>query len=290
MKELGVKMRLGFLIDTFYISAWLYEAIEKALAVGHVMPCVLILNTKNSLDKTKANKKYKNRLRIELFNNYFLNCYLRWDKKHFMERYINKENDAYALKDIRNLMPLVPIIKMTPKQETHSDWMVQEDITSIQEFKLDVLFQVGFHPIKDDLYKVPTYGIWSYHDVKQKKCSPLGFWELFYKEGAVGVLVRFTKNTCEEEVLACVCVPTSEYSLFMTCNALAWDSSPLMQLCLNQLIKTGSPFLNGDERIVIKSRPTHSPNFFVTLLLFSKSSFLSRLYKKAIAPMPDESK
>lgn len=241
-------MKIGFLLETYFIPAWLYEAIEKTLSLEHVEPCVLILE-----ETEKKSKGYLTALNDRIFN-----WYARWDKKRYQKRYINQENDAYLLKDIRILMPDVPTITIS-----------KTEVMAIEQFRLDLIFQTTSNVLDEKILQIPTHGVWSYYLIRQ---GPVGFWESYYNEETiVGMLIRHTHNAFDAEMLAEVVVPTNdERSLSTTCNTLAWNVSPLLQLCMDKLLHTGSPFLHQNHLLIKKNTVINSPSFISTLTMFVK--------------------
>lgn len=245
------------------IPAWLYASIEKALTLDTVLPCVFILNNKSTEDPLEIKE---NNSSFHGLNKYLYDFYSKWDENRYRKRYINDENDAFSFKDIRLLLPFTPTIEI--------DFEKTEGFDAIKELKLDVIFYLGKTAIDGNLLNLSTHGIWCFRhgDPQKNRSGPPGFWEIFYNEGAIfSILQHLTQCTGEGEVLAQAIIPTNEQnSMFMTRNALAWDSTPLFYLCLKKLIDTGSPILNLNCKAQVTHFSLKIPSLSKIMILFTK--------------------
>ena len=265
-------MRIGFLLDDFEVQAWAYEAIKKAIEIKSVVPCVLILKNKESTKaatKTRLRRLLDGDVTFKTLTRFLYYRYAIWDKK----RYVKPERDAHALKDVREFLHLTPVVEVNPRETRYCDWIEGNDLEVIKNYKPDILLRFGFRILKGPILELPTYGIWSYHhgDPEKYRGGPSGFWETYNNEGVVGaVLQRLSDKLDAGQMLARVVIPASKESPAITQNDIAWDSSPLLHLCLNKLVMTGDPVLNKKVKILTNGPIYSTPGLLATLLMITK--------------------
>lgn len=254
-------MNIAIVVDDFNVSAWIYSAIEQAIALDDIEVCLLILENKPVKQESKPVRWYD-------LNSRIYNCYAKWDARYIRKRYIPPENDALALKDIRVLFPNTPVMKI-------ASGMSVAALESLKQYALDVVFQTSESSLTAELATISQYGLWYlyYPDQKNSHERFVGFWECYYGKGTIrGGMRRCTQNKNDPQILAQFNAPVAMVnSPFMTRQILAWDMSALLSLCLQKLLLTGKPELVFKH--VGKNSAYDAPMFFFIALMFCKIVF-----------------
>lgn len=264
-------MKIGFLLDSFMIHAWSYEAIKKALEIKNLNPCVIIVKKHNNFPKHQNIKlKLKKLLRgdnfFETIGNALYYRYAEWDKAH----YISKQIDAHQLIDIRNLINNVSIIEVSPRETKFCDWIEGEDIDKISSYQPDILFRLGFRILKGSILEIPKHGVWSYHhgDPEKYKGGPSGFWETYYNEMVGGSVLQILNDRLDAgKMLARVISPVSNESPAITRNIIAWDSVELLKICIKKLLINEDPVLNPETNICTAGTIYKTPTTWPTICM-----------------------
>ena len=274
-------MKIGFLLDSFMIQAWAYEAIRKALAANALNPCVIVIKKHNNLPKCKSiNLKLKKLIRgdnfFEKLGHALYYRYTEWDRAH----YISKQIDAHKLIDIRNLINNAPIVEVSPRETKFCDWIESDDINKISNYQPDILFRLGFRILKGSILDLPKHGVWSYHhgDPEKYRGGPSGFWETYYNEMVGGSVLQIINDRLDAgKMLARVVSPVSNESPAITKNIIAWDSVELLKICINKLLTTGDPVFNPDHPIYAVGKIYKTPTAWPTICMGLKF-----IYRKII--------
>lgn len=274
-------MKIGFFLESIHIPSWAYKAIEYALKLEGLVPCVIFLNPTDSITKINTPSRFRKKLSD---SNDFLHCsYIRWDEKRYKERYIKPKDDAYFIKNIRDLLPHIPLINITSKQQADSDWLKKNDNDTIKYSQPDIIFQVGVQRAIGKFIDFPEHGFWSYFHGNYEMLTndQCGFWETYYDDGTVAATLEQRIPTKKiNRVLARIVSPTSELkSPYLTRNIVAWDSIPLLYLCLKKLIETSNPSLNNFEEKNLKKLIDYKPTLLANLNMFAKF-----IYRKIKSP------
>ena len=157
------KLKLGLLLDSFNVPAWVYYVIQRVTKENSGEFNLVILNE----DTSRSNNAKKDISAYSIFN---------WiDKKLF-----TKEPDPFELKNISELLINVPDIKVNPVQDGRISNLNDLDLEIIREYQLDILLKFGFEDLELETLNVSKYGVWFYYhgDDRIMKGGPPGFWEV----------------------------------------------------------------------------------------------------------------
>jgi hypothetical protein len=158
------KLKLGLLVDSFNVPAWVYDVIQRIENKRLSEFVLLVLNEET--DKSNNNK----------FSTSIYSIFNRIDEKLF-----TKEPDPFTPKSIAEIMLNVPIIKVLPLKNGY-DWVLSEsDVGIIKRYKLDILIKFGFEKLSFETLNASKYGTWFYYhgdDRKLLRGGPPGFWEV----------------------------------------------------------------------------------------------------------------
>jgi hypothetical protein len=157
------KLKLGLLLDSFNVPAWVYSVIQSVARGDSGIFVLVVLNE----DNCKSNIKKRNASIYSIFN---------WiDEKLF-----TKDPDPFASKNAAELLMNVPVIKARPKQNGNVLFLEREDVKNIRAYQLDILIKFGFEGLQLETLKASKYGTWFYYhgDDRIMKAGPPGFWEV----------------------------------------------------------------------------------------------------------------
>jgi hypothetical protein len=157
------KLKLGLLLDSFKVPAWIYGVIQRIAAENSGEFSLVVLND----GKTGPAPVGKNTIVYSLFN--------RLDEKLF-----TKEPNPFAPKNAAEILSGTPLIKVTPLRNGNVSFISEADAEKIREYQLDILIQFGFEHLDLESLNASKYGTWFYYhgDDRIMKGGPPGFWEV----------------------------------------------------------------------------------------------------------------
>ena len=91
-------------------------------------------------------------------------------------RIIQHKVDAFSPINGNKLLENIPVIKIKPKMDNFSDWITDEDVARIKEYRLDAIIQLGFGILKGNILnssKSIIYGKNISYSKKQKSSKIL---------------------------------------------------------------------------------------------------------------------
>lgn len=157
------KLKLGVLLDSFDVPAWVYSVIQRIVNENSGEFALVILND----DEGKSNATKRNTGIYSIFN--------RIDEKLFIKR-----PDPFAPKNVAKLLTDVPVIRMLPAQANHVWTLKEADIEIIRKYRLDILINFGFENFQFETLNASKYGTWFYYhgDDRIMRGGPPGLWEV----------------------------------------------------------------------------------------------------------------
>jgi hypothetical protein len=148
------KLKLGLLLDSYEIPAWVYYALNRIAGSGDADFFLLVINEAGNVAKsTRSVYKWFNAL----------------DEKVFV-----RAENALEPRSAEALFAHVPVLHVTPDRQGDVDHFTPRDIDQIQGYSLDILIKFGFGELGDEILVAARYGVWSY----AFEGNPHGFWEV----------------------------------------------------------------------------------------------------------------
>ena len=158
------KLKLGLLIDSFDVPAWVYDVIQRIENESSGEFVFVVLNEDTGVSNN-------NKLSTSIYS-----IFNRIDEEIF-----TKKPDPFTPKSIAEILFDVPIIKVLPIK-IGNDWTLNEsDVGIIRGYKLDILIKFGFEKLQFETLNASKYGTWFYYhgdDRKLLRGGPPGFWEV----------------------------------------------------------------------------------------------------------------
>jgi hypothetical protein len=187
MKE---KLRIGLLMNSYIIDAWIYQLINKIQESDFANITLIVLN--NSKKKNLTNRTHKNQNKI------LYNLYLRYENFFF-----HPTPNAFEKKDSSIILKGVPVLKLQPFEKEFSDYFSDLDIKRIKEYNIDVFIKFGFRNLMGDILTVSKFGIWSYYhdDDRVIRGEPSGFWEVFENHPITGSILQIISEDFNDSII-----------------------------------------------------------------------------------------
>ncbi|WP_162945044.1 glucosamine inositolphosphorylceramide transferase family protein [Flavisolibacter nicotianae] len=248
------KVRIGLLVDSFQIPFWSYRLIEN-LNSSDFAEVVLVVKKKMTVPQRSFKEKVNDKLRYFLYE-----YYKRWEHKKCAA-----SPDAFAARDLKELISGCPLMEVECIEKKFSDFVKEEDVARIAEYKVDVLIRLGFRILRGGILRAAKMGVWSYHhgDNFVKRGGPSGFWEFFNKEKEIGSILQIlTEDLDSGDVLYrswSTVYPTHNGTL----NGFYWKTSRFIPRKLKELHD------QGEERFLEKLKSENGHLSFYSNRLYT---------------------
>ncbi len=224
-------LRVGLLLDSLQVRAWVYEMLEQILAENLASIDLLILDTTpNPVVSDKRN-------RVQRIADGFATRTAAFINDVYVDRDQSVES-AVELRSLSDLLPHTEILEVATHKTTYSDYLPEEAIHTIKARDLDVLFRVGFRILKGEVLGAARHGIWSYHhgDNQFNRGGPPCYWEVMQGWPEVGAMLQVLDEKLDNGlVLYRSTAPVFRFSLSNTRNRLYWKASSFLPRVLREL-------------------------------------------------------
>ncbi|MFN2531064.1 MAG: hypothetical protein ABR555_07185 [Pyrinomonadaceae bacterium] len=221
-------LRIALLLDSFNQRSWVRKIIED-IESSSIAKVVLVVRNAAELPHERRFVTYWRNRRHLLYA-----LYSRIDNGR-----VKIEPDAFALDDVRSLIPASPIIDVSPQMTKHTDSFSDSDIARLRDYKIDVALAFGFRILKGEILKVTKFGVWSYHhgDNLVNRGGPAGFWEVMDGHGVTGSILQvLTEDLDNGKVIYRSWSPTADqFSVKANRNNLYWKSSTFVMRKLHDV-------------------------------------------------------
>jgi hypothetical protein len=258
------KLKLGLLLDSFFIPAWIHHSFERIVNSDYAEISLIVLG--KSADKGNQQQDVKDN-RSGLTRLY----------RSIDERIFVRGNSAIALADIRELLKTADIIEVKPVFKGGKCFLETADIEKIQGFGLDILVNSGIDNLQGEVTAAAKYGIWEYFC----DTTPPGFWEAMrgLPETRMGLRVLGKANN-GGKILFSASSWTYPFSPSRNENRSLWKSSSFLPRQINLLHLLGKDNYfdiiekyNGSNPLPVQKGRTAIPSGGTQLGLVSKLVF-----------------
>lgn len=225
------KLRLGLLIDNYFISAWAYSMLENIISSN----CseVFLVVKKESDAKNKATQ-HKN---LKKGTTFFYDLYTKLDEKLF-----KVSPNAFELKDIRAIINCEELT-VIPKESNYSDYILDKDIEKIKSQEIDVFIRLGFRILRGEILNSSKYGVWSYHhaDNSISRGKTTGALEVFKRWDETGTLLQILNEDLNGGIKLFESYSSTEkLSITRNKNNYYWKSATILPRKLKELYNLGA--------------------------------------------------
>ena len=163
------KLRVGLLLDSVFLPAWAFTAIERMTRSNHAELALVVLNQPQLASGSAGRAFERNSLPwlYRVFN--------AIDEKLFL-----RGPNALEQVDTSEIFSQVPVMNVAPIDKNREQHFSASDVEKIKSYKLDVLVKMGFGNLHGDVLSAAVHGIWTYRwgDSRKIEDGLTGFWEV----------------------------------------------------------------------------------------------------------------
>ncbi len=224
------RIRVGLLIEADELPNWAFQMVGKIKNSSYAEVVLLIKKTEKGTPQKLSTKLWLKRKYL------LYNLYRKLDRKIF-----NLRPNAFERKNIQEIFN-GPIVNVRVKETKYCDWIFDDDLKKIKEYKPDVLVRLGFRILKGDIFNIPKYGIWSLHhgDNAVNRGGPPGFWEVMNSTPETGVVLQILGNKLDGgSILYKSFSLTDKISVHRNTNKLYWKALSFIPRKLKELYYSG---------------------------------------------------
>lgn len=273
---MNTRLRVGLLLDSYLLPAWIMPAIERIRFSDHAELALIILNQSSIKKDPSLAKPWQGR------KHWLYSIFDGIDQKLFV-----RGQNALTQIDASDIFSKVPVLKVEPVGERSEQSFAASDIEQIKSYRLDILVKMGFGNLRGSVFAAANYGIWAYRWGDRRKIEDglSGFWEAvegWPETGAalqqLGVDADHCKTLFESWFF------TYPYSPARNRNYILWAASSFLPRQVERLCYL------GDERFLqeVKQknhsvgnskplRPNRVPSNRVVLRIMARLAFRNSL-------------
>lgn len=238
--EAGKKLRLGILLDSYRVPAWIYSMLERIHRSDYAQIALVVMNDTPARPKGRVRSLLANRHHLLYI------AYRKLDARLFRPR-----PDAFADRDLHDFLADVPCLRAVPRRADRSDRFAPEDLQRIDELGLDLLVRLGFRILRGEILTSAKLGVWSYHhgDNQVNRGGPPGFWEVMERHPVTGSMLQILSEDLDAGlVLSRSYSATDRWSVKRNRNGYYWKTSNLLPRALRTLHRQGAEVYLAEKR------------------------------------------
>lgn len=165
---MNAKLRVGLLLDSYLLPAWIIPAIERIRLSDHAKLTLVILNQSSIKKSSSLAKPWQG------CSHWLYSVFDGVDQKLFI-----RGQNALTQIDASDILSKVPVLEVEPIGESSAQSFAALDVEQIKSYQLDILVKMGFGNLQGPVLAVASYGIWAYRWGDRRKIEDglSGFWE-----------------------------------------------------------------------------------------------------------------
>ena len=241
-------LRIGLLVDSLLVPRWVHSIVDALSRSSFADVALVIQNGQGGQNGRGAANTGPGLLRRAVAQ-----------RRHLLRRlYTGVDDlvfkstpDPFERVDLAPMLEGRPVLRVTPRQTRHSDYLDDADVSAVRSYRLDVALRFGFRILRGEVLTVATHGVWSFHhgDNRVHRGGPAGFWEVMRGEHVTGsILQRLTPELDAGQVLYRSWASTYKFSVRKSKTNYYWKSAAFVMRKLRDLYEEGPAALDGDER------------------------------------------
>lgn len=231
-------LRIGVMLDSWQTSAWVAGILEELQRSDFARVELVILNTPRVAAKASLSKRLKNHWKLTLYHRYE-----QWDYQRN-----RTDPDARAERNAQPLLEDVAVLTVDPIRKGFSDFFRDEDLATIREANLDVIFRFGFRILRGGILDAARFGIWSFHhgnNLEYRGGPPL-FWEVYEGNPASGTILQVLTSSLDAgKVIYRGHSSTNLRSLYRSRNPIYWKTAEFALRRLRDLDRYGWEYIQS---------------------------------------------
>lgn len=260
------KIKVGFLIDSFFVPAWIHETFKRITESNYALVATVI----------------KKEGGISAFKGLNYIAYNQYSK--ISRKYTKVRPKAFLKKNSADLFKNVPVLNVKAALKNGALALAEPDINTIKGYGLDVLIKFGFDKLGGNIFEAASCGVWAFDNEKifGSAGTNAGVWEVVKGICATPITLKMLAADGPEKVL---------YQSFSTtgisiskCQGLAcWKAVSFIPRRLKELYESGEEiFLQNindySKSISLKEQPSTPPanGKFIAHLVSRYSKWVGR--------------
>lgn len=255
-KNMDSRLRVGLLLDSFSLPAWVFTALERMVRSNHAELALVVLDHSQTAFRSTYRERWLDA------SQWLYHGFNAIDRKLFV-----RGPDALAAVDATALLFDVPQITVElPFDDCREQHLRAEDVAAIRSYGLDLLVKIGAGKAYMDLLSAATYGVWAYRwgDSRKIENGLTGFWEVVRGDPETGAaLQRLGENTEQNLTLFESWFSTYPFSPARNQNCILWAAAsflPRQIQCLHDL--GGEKYFQGCKSHSHEELPALKSNGF----------------------------
>ncbi len=197
--ERSAGLRIGLLVDSAYVSKYVYDLVNWArannsrVAITHLILLPTYTGRLEYLvNRFRASTGSIGILRtLYKFASYGLFKLIMLVERRFLKSH-ERHKDHFATFDISSLVSNKIVINPIMSKSLLVYRFDVKDVDKVRDLKLDLLIRCGHGILKGDILNVASFGVISFHhaDNRINRGTPPGFWEVYRGEDTSGFTIQ----------------------------------------------------------------------------------------------------
>jgi hypothetical protein len=254
MPEVPAKLRLGILLDSYQVPAWVYSMLERIHRSDYAEIALVVVNDVPARPGRSISSLLANPHHL------LYGLYQKLD-----DRLFRPQPDAFARRDLHDFLASVPCLHVAPQRSARSDRFAPEDLGRINAQNLDVLFRLGSRILRGEILRSAKLGVWSYHhgDNRVHRGGPPGFWEVMENHPMTGSVLQILNEDPDAGlVLSSSFSATDNWSVKRNRNSYYWKSSAMLPRALRALQRQRAETYIAEMRAENNCPPLYSGRLY----------------------------
>ncbi|MGB8982359.1 MAG: hypothetical protein WCC12_10820 [Anaerolineales bacterium] len=225
------RLRIGLLLDSYFLPAWAFTAIEQILRSSYAELALVVLN------HSRPKRWAPLRVFWQACNHWLYHIFNSVDEKLFLRGPI-----AAAQVDSSETFSSIPVFEVEPIDERGEQHFSALDVEQLKSYQLDILVKMGFGNLRGDISFAASCGIWTYRwgDPRKIKDGLTSFWEVVRSWPETGAAFLQLGAAAEhDKVLFESWFFTYPYSPARSKNYVLWAASSFLPRQVERLFNLG---------------------------------------------------
>ena len=227
--KMDSRLRVGLLLDSVFLPAWAFAAIERMICSDSAELALVVLNQLQPKRDSAWTKLWQGHWLYRVFNII--------DEKLFLQG-----GNALALVNASEMFSNVPVREIMPVEENGKQHFSPSDIRRIKSDQLDILIKIGFGRLCGDILAVATHGVWTYRwgDSRKIEDGLTSFWEVVRGWPETGAALQQLRADACDVTLFESWLFTYPYSPARSRNSILWAAASFLPRQVEYLHRVGA--------------------------------------------------
>lgn len=214
-------IRVGFLLDSLLVPAWIHETLKRILETDYVTVAVIVRNRYGpSAPKGIDSVAY--------------DLYGKLSRKYGKAR-----PKAFLRKSLAGLIKDIPVLNVAPDRSNTANRLQEHDVIAIKSYEPDVLIKFGFDKLEGPILDVAKFGVWAFDNEKifGAAGTNAGVWEVVNHVCATVITLKMLTKKSEEVLYQSF--SSTNISITKNQNLACWKAVSFLPRRLKDLHEKG---------------------------------------------------